>query len=666
MIANLTIRKKAFLIVFATLIALVATLYVLARIIVLGELSHLEDQSARLDIERVLSTLHYSLSELESTAKDWSAWDDSYEFVAGNKPEFIKANLVDLAFVHNRLNLILFLNSAGDTVYAQAYDLERQQEVPVPASLQSHIQPGSPLLSHEGLNSGVTGLLSLPEGPMLLSSQPILTSEGSGPTRGTLIFGRYLNASASKVLADATQLELMIYEISNPDLPPAITRIMPSLTSDDPVAVEPLSSDTVAAYTPVNDIYGQPSLILEVVRDRHIYSRAHQLVMYFLASLVGVGLVFGASVITLLDKAVMSRIATVRNGVRRIAATADLTSRVSLSGGDELADLASNINSMLVALQRAQSERRRAEAALAASENRFRLLVEQIPAFILTTDTDLRITSFLGGRPEVREIPQDQVLGHRLDEFPEVSEQIAPLTAALAKAVQGQSSAFQFEWNGRIDDIHVQPLHDQEGNISGAMSVSWDITDLKRLESELYRLANHDPLTGLLNSRRFQEKLEDALNQARQNGTSLALLMLDLDHFKSINDRLGHQAGDELLIDIGALMSSTLRAADSVARVGGDEFAILLPDTDIEQAERAASSILKRIREHESIVANVRVTPSASIGIAVFPQHGTTTTTLMARADFALYKAKENGRSRCTMFRLEDDDQRVSETYSHT
>ncbi|BDG59595.1 diguanylate cyclase domain-containing protein [Caldinitratiruptor microaerophilus] len=186
-----------------------------------------------------------------------------------------------------------------------------------------------------------------------------------------------------------------------------------------------------------------------------------------------------------------------------------------------------------------------------------------------------------------------------------------------------------------------------DGTVEFLSAIARDIAAHKRLEEELLHLANHDDLTGLLNRRRFQQELERELAQARRYGTHGALLFVDFDNFKAVNDSLGHRVGDQMLVRLAGLLREQLRETDVPARLGGDEFAVLMPHTGPEEAEIAARRILKAVREHRTVVGEQAVGVTASIGIAVYPEHGTTAEELLTRADHAVYEAKKTGDRHC-------------------
>jgi diguanylate cyclase (GGDEF)-like protein/hemerythrin-like metal-binding protein/PAS domain S-box-containing protein len=181
-----------------------------------------------------------------------------------------------------------------------------------------------------------------------------------------------------------------------------------------------------------------------------------------------------------------------------------------------------------------------------------------------------------------------------------------------------------------------------------------DITSRKAAEEEIKQLAFYDPLTQLPNRRLLQERLKHSIEVERREGKKLALLMLDLDRFKAVNDSLGHSAGDELLQQVAVRISARLREVDMVARLGGDEFVVLLEDiTHVEDAARVASEIISVLSKPFQLIQCNDVQIGASIGISLYPEHGASSEKLMDHADAALYQAKDQGRG-CYAYFSED------------
>lgn len=188
-------------------------------------------------------------------------------------------------------------------------------------------------------------------------------------------------------------------------------------------------------------------------------------------------------------------------------------------------------------------------------------------------------------------------------------------------------------------ELRIFPLHDTRGAFSGRVVLSQDITDRKTYERRIEELAYRDPLTGLPNRRALKEDAEKALALARRRKWGLAVLFLDLDGFKAVNDALGHAVGDEILAQVAGRLKETVRQGDLLARLGGDEFAMLLHDCSAEQAHTSAQRVLA-VLEEPFRVETTSLYVEASIGIALHPQDGATVSDLLTHADVAMYQAK--------------------------
>jgi diguanylate cyclase (GGDEF)-like protein/PAS domain S-box-containing protein len=220
-------------------------------------------------------------------------------------------------------------------------------------------------------------------------------------------------------------------------------------------------------------------------------------------------------------------------------------------------------------------------------------------------------------------------------------------------------------WQGEIWDrrkngeiypkwLSITAVKDSNGVITHYVGTHTDITERKASEEQIKLLAFYDPLTQLPNRRLLYERLKHSINMERRDGRQLGLLMLDLDRFKAVNDSLGHLAGDELLQQVAERITARLRDVDMVARLGGDEFIVLLEDiTQPKDAARVAKEIITDLTKPFCLSQNDNIQIGASIGIALYPQHGDTPEMLMDHADAALYQAKDAGRG-CFAYFSED------------
>ncbi|MGH8028620.1 MAG: diguanylate cyclase domain-containing protein [Arenimonas sp.] len=288
-----------------------------------------------------------------------------------------------------------------------------------------------------------------------------------------------------------------------------------------------------------------------------------------------------------------------------------------------------------------------AEQALQESQAHLQAVADNMPAMIAHFDADERFTFANAAVASVLHIDPAQILGHTLREVR--GDDLYAARAPHVKAVlAGESRTFEVRVpiHGQDFDHRIQlvPDLDKQGRVRGFYSLTQDITALKDAERELERLARFDALTGLANRRHFEESLTEAVARAQRNGTSLAVLVLDIDRFKQINDTYGHGAGDEVLKHFAARLRDCVYEVDLPARLGGDEFVVLVEyspsiETGSTVARRITECMLEPIALRDSSLA-----VTASIGVGVhFPVRSAER--VLELADQALYEAKDAGRA---------------------
>lgn len=412
----ISLRGKSLILTLLGLAVLLTALFVTSHIILLDSYRQLEKQQTRRNVERVRDALASELDNLDRAANDWASWDDSYAYIAERNQDYRASNLVPSTFSQLSINLMAFVHSDGGLVYAGHYDRDTAEAWPVPESFRRRLPD---LLRLRGAEERFKGIILLPKGPLLFAARPILTSEKQGPSRGTLIMGRYLDDAEVGRFAGMTHLSCTLYRYDAPHLAHRLRSAMERLSSTSPVYIAPLSESLIAGYTLLPDVFGQPAVLLQIDLPREIYLQGKSSILYFLWWVTIIGL--GVSVLThwLMGKLVISRL-----------------------------------------------------------------------------------------RQE-------------------------------------------------------------------------------RSEQRLAHLATHHADTDLPNRTLLLDRLDQALAYAWRHNLIAALLQIDLDNFKVVNDSLGHTVGDRLLKIVAERFATNSRAGDTLAHLGGDDFALLLPD--LPEAQSAAT-----------------------------------------------------------------------------
>jgi diguanylate cyclase (GGDEF)-like protein/PAS domain S-box-containing protein len=295
--------------------------------------------------------------------------------------------------------------------------------------------------------------------------------------------------------------------------------------------------------------------------------------------------------------------------------------------------------------------RKRSEQALRDSAEKLRLFADNVPAMTVSWDENLRcrfankvFTEFFGVAVEdiigkhVREVLGEEVYREIKGHFVQVMQGRPVTYQRTRKLPNGES---------RYIEVRLLPQIGDQGKVLGCFAVTTDITEHKLAEERIQRVAHHDSLTGLPNRLLFNDRLNQVISLAKRDSRQFALLYLDLDKFKPVNDALGHTAGDELLQGVATRIRQQVRESDTVARVGGDEFTVILPDIARgEEAETVAKKINAAFATPFQLGSQKQsVNIATSIGIALYPADGRDADALVKAADAAMYSAKQVGNS---------------------
>ncbi|WP_281974435.1 sensor domain-containing diguanylate cyclase [Halobacillus litoralis] len=300
----------------------------------------------------------------------------------------------------------------------------------------------------------------------------------------------------------------------------------------------------------------------------------------------------------------------------------------------------------------------RKEQELKESESRYQSLVETSPDSVFVHDEEDRIIYVnkagikLLGATEKSELHGQDIKAFVNDERADkVRERLATLFSG--EIVKGPITRKLIKLDGSVIDVEMHGGLVKYHQVQAVQTICRNISERIAQRNALEKLAYYDQLTKVPNRRYFFDKLKDELERVEKTNSFLALLFIDMDNFKQINDRYGHQIGDEVLVIFTKRVEQGLRNSDFLSRLGGDEFVILLSGlTSLAQPQQVADRMMERISE-PILLRGYTISINVSMGISIYPEHGTSQGVLMSKADHALYEAKEKGRNRVSIYKQE-------------
>jgi diguanylate cyclase (GGDEF)-like protein/PAS domain S-box-containing protein len=323
----------------------------------------------------------------------------------------------------------------------------------------------------------------------------------------------------------------------------------------------------------------------------------------------------------------------------------------------------------LAAVRRTLREKRRIIQLLLESESRYRDLVETSHDLIWTTDALGRFTYLNNGCVDIFGLQQKNLIGRCFFDFEAGLSHVSNRRFLSTLRRNGEVKNYlthliSADGNDRWVGINARASHDDNGAIIGLRGTARNVTEQHKAALEIERFATHDMLTGLPNRVSLQKVLEAAL----ADGEKGSVLLLDVDHFKYINDNFGYRAGDQLIIGIGGLLKDVVKGENAqVFRLGGDEFALHLPDALRAEAAQVAERALTALRHYKFQLdgQGCLSTLTASAGVVAYPFHGNDVASLLANVDIAMYQAKDNGRNRFVLHDYNPDDLRSTRRRVH-
>jgi sensor domain CHASE-containing protein len=354
----LSVRTKILVALVTGMVVLCIAILAASFFVIQAGFAKIEQDAMRKDVSRLSDQLQNAVHQELVSLNDWSTWDESYHFAEHPNKDFTDTNLKDVGLANLDIEFVSYFDLAGKPIFAKEIDHTTGESVPDDATLA--VLMADPLVATRASEEDTLGgFIKVPRGILQFGSRPLLQSTGEGPTTGSLVFARYLDAARVKAIGDVLHLSVDAYPYDATDLPADVAAAKARIDAGQEEYVAPLSASSIAGYLELHDIHGAPILIFRITETRPIYAQGNLSIATFYAIGGAALLLFGALVLFLLDRLVIARFVRLTKTVQTINDTKDLSMRVEGGEMDEIGTLAGHVNQMLTWL----SESKEAEAS---------------------------------------------------------------------------------------------------------------------------------------------------------------------------------------------------------------------------------------------------------------------------------------------------------------
>lgn len=506
------LQAKVSLIVALTWLAICLVVYADSVFVVSKNYQILEEKILAHEVEDVKNAFNKNYESLTLYALAWSQWDDAYDFMRNKSEKFIKSNFIPATYTTAKLNFIMFFDENNKLYYGKAYDDKSGEVTPVPNELLDYLNQHPYFFKHADVESRNVGMLNTKIGLIMMTSNPIIMSNGQGPIRGSLLMGYYLTDQLFASLGQTVGYKIQFYTMDAVKRNQELSNAYKQLSSGKSYLEDLANSDVVYGFVLLNDVNQNSVGLVKVSLPRSIYQEGLSTTYHYLGIVAVLGIIVMILMWQLLRFFVLNRVVNISKQVSELTDFSQDDRAIKATGHDELTTMVSSINNMLNTIRDSQSK--------------------------------------------------------------------------------------------------------------------------------LQYLATHDQLTGLPNRTHFCELLGHAILKTNTTSDKLAILFLDIDKLKSVNDHYGHAVGDELIKQAAHRIRDTIAALGIVGRQSGDEFiAFLYGVKDAKSVVDVANKILEASAKPYNI-NDITIYISFSIGISLYPSDGSEIEGLIKCADDVMYAAK--------------------------
>ena len=573
----MSILKRTIIIVGCTCLVALALVFFISDAFFLKNYEELEKDSVAKNVNRVTEALSARLEALNTFCYDWAVWDDTYQFAQEYDQQYVDRNLHAETFDGSNLNLIMILNASGTIITGKAIDLNNGEEIALPDDLPDTLS-ASGLAYPTDNDEGTSGIFLFGGQPMMVVSRQILTSLGEGPSTGSIIMGRFLDSEVISSLSTTTHLSINMLTVTTAGINPEYDSVARSLTNAGPIYIKALSAKSVAGYTFVKDLKGNPVGIFIVDIPRDIYAQGIKTTAVMHATFLFVGILFGGLFVLVIRKLILSRLTALGNSVNKIGSAGDLSSRVSISGNDELSRLAADINDMLGSLKNSEIKRRSQQELIAH-------LLASTPTAILAFNESENVVLANKAFSKIFSLDLVETMGKNIRDLPVLSALAPEIQKFLKSRSLSSRTELQYRYNGYNKTYVASFARMNEDKISCLV-----LTDVSEERAKQERLYLTDRLASV---GEMASGIAHELNNPLTSVVSLSQMLME----DSIPDNIKE--------DLGLIHNEAQRAAGIVKNMLS--FARKhAPQKQFAQINKIIEDVLK-LRTYEHNVTGIRV-----------------------------------------------------------
>ena len=606
--------------------------------------------------------MRQEFDSLTVSVRDYALWDDTWAYMNGDKPSYIEENFSDTGLDNLNVSIIAFYDDRGFLRKA----LLHEQGSPIgdcpfcPASISEN-----PAL--DGIIRNKLGFMKTEQGLFLVVAAAVYKTDLSGPSAGTMVMARLVDSRFIQKLRERS--DVFVEEYSGP-FPSGGVAEKAQYNITTTILVDKGGS-YISGFIEFSNESNASVLLLRTKTVRALLTEgmnfASSIIILFCLVAVLLGIAINAAFRIWIAQP-LANIETALDSFSFNLFSGDidegnpqLTNLYNRE--DELGHFADVIKQMNIRMRDSHVEVRKIKDSLekmiqkrtedlVSSNSKlemFKKILENTSEAVIITDVNGRILDMNDAMTVMTGFEREELIGQDFCLFNSFKQE-PDFRERLLETMQKNGHWEGEVWDRRKDGSvfpkwqTVNTIYDETGSIVNYVGVSTDISVLKEAEETLNHLAYYDPLTGLPNRMLFSDRLEHQIACSRRMGTIFGLLFIDLDRFKTVNDTMGHLMGDALLVSVAERLKESIRDSDTLCRIGGDEFALILQElSDSGDAGLVAADIVQKISEPFQIEGS-DIYIGASIGISLFPRDGTDPETLLCKADAAMYLAKDGGK----------------------